>query len=101
MEETIKCAPKIPINLLPSLNTDCIQLKDTLKKSGYKKLFYPFLTLPHPAPPPHPSIASKLNDSDYGLIIKEIPNYTNYIKKTLFNLVYTLMSVPQLKSVTS
>ena len=46
MEETIKCAPKIPINLLPSLNTDCIQLKDTLKKSGYKKLFYPFLTLP-------------------------------------------------------
>ena len=48
MEETIKCAPKIPINLLPSLNTDCIQLKDTLKKSGYKKLFYPFLTLPPP-----------------------------------------------------
>ena len=52
MEETIKCAPKIPINLLPSLNTDCIQLKDTLKKSGYKKLFYPFLTLPPPPPPP-------------------------------------------------
>ena len=55
MEETIKCAPKIPINLLPSLNTDCIQLKDTLKKSGYKKLFYPFLTLPPPPPPPPPS----------------------------------------------
>ena len=53
MEETIKCAPKIPINLLPSLNTDCIQLKDTLKKSGYKKLFYPFLTLP---PPPSATV---------------------------------------------
>ena len=52
MEETIKCAPKIPIYLLPSMNTDCIQLKDTLKKSGYKKLFYPFLTLPPPPPPP-------------------------------------------------
>ena len=26
------------------------------------------------------SIASKLNDSHYGLIIEEIPNYTNYIK---------------------
>ena len=46
------------------------------------------------------SIASKLNDSDYSLIIEEIPNYTNYIKK-LFNLVYTLMTVPQLKSVKS
>ena len=46
------------------------------------------------------SIASKLNDSDYSLIVEEIPNYTNYIKK-LFNLVYTLMTVPQLKSVKS
>ena len=54
MEETIKCAPKIPINLLTSLNTDYIQLKDTLKKSGYKKLLYPFLTLP--PPPVHNNI---------------------------------------------
>ena len=51
MEETIKCAPKIPINLLPSLNTDCIKLKDTLKKSGYKKLFYPFFNAAPPPPP--------------------------------------------------
>ena len=42
MEETIKCAPKIPISLLPSLDTDCIQLKDTFKKSGYKKRFLSF-----------------------------------------------------------
>ena len=61
MEETIKCAPKIPINLLPSLNTDCIKLKDTLKKSGYKNFFILFLTLP----PPPPSIVQP----------RYVPNY--------------------------
>ena len=47
------------------------------------------------------SIASKLNDSDYGLIIEEIPNYTNYIKNSVQSSIYTLMTVPQLKSVKS
>ena len=34
------------------------------------------------------SIASKLNDSDYGLIIEEIPNYTNYIKNSVQSSIY-------------
>ena len=32
MEETIKCAPKIPINLLPSLNTDLYSIKRYFEK---------------------------------------------------------------------